>query len=77
MRVFESRWTKGMILLLICFSSSIVSCRSVPASKPQEVKASAKGCGQPFVKEHDDLFAENIRLKAALKFCKMSIEQNR
>ena len=32
---------------------------------------------RPFLDEHGALFAENIRLKAALKFCNQSIEQNR
>ena len=30
-----------------------------------------------FMDEHGNLLVENIRLKAALKFCNQSIEQNR
>jgi len=38
---------------------------------------SIKGCGDAAIQEHADLMAENIRLKAALAFCKQSLEQNR
>jgi hypothetical protein len=47
---------------------SIVSCQT-KSPKVVETKASAKGCGDAFIAEHNDLYAENIRLKAALKIC--------
>ena len=47
---------------------SIVSCQT-PSVKSIEVKATSKDCGAAFIAEHDDLFAENIRLKEALKLC--------
>ncbi len=37
--------------------------------KTVEVPASSVGCGDAFILEHSDLYAENIRLKAALKLC--------
>lgn len=57
-----------MTLLTLC-SSSFVSCRSAPAPKTHEVKATVKGCTKALVLEHSDLFAENLRLKQALEIC--------
>ena len=54
-------------MLLIFFFSGIVSCHPPPAPSTVEVPASSKGCQRAFVEEHDSLFQENIRLKAALK----------
>ena len=45
-----------------------MSCQT-QSVKTKEVKATAKGCGDAFIAEHDNLFAENIRLKDALKQC--------
>lgn len=69
MRASKWQWTRVMILPLICCLSSIVSCQSVPVHNTKEVKASVKGCSRAFVKEHSDLFAENLRLKQALEIC--------
>jgi hypothetical protein len=55
-------------MLLMCCLISIVSC-TTPSPKTVETKATAKGCSDAFITEHNDLFAENIRLKAALKIC--------
>ncbi len=55
-------------MLLICSLSSIglSGCKS---HKPVvvHVPITSKGCPAAFVSEHNDLFAENIRLKHALK----------
>lgn len=47
---------------------SIVSCQTV-SPKTVETKASSKGCGDAFIAEHDDLYAQIIKLKAQLKLC--------
>ena len=54
-------------MLLICLCSGIGSCAKPP--KTVEVTVTSKGCQRAFVEEHDLLFAENIRLKAALRAC--------
>lgn len=55
---------------LICCLSGIVNygCSS-PKVEVREVTVSSKGCSDAFVSEHNDLFAENLRLKQALKLC--------
>lgn len=57
-------------MLLICSLSSIAlsGCQS-PKPVVVQVPITSKGCPAAFVSEHNDLFAENIRLKAALKIC--------
>jgi hypothetical protein len=45
-----------------------VSCKTT-SPKIVETTATAKGCGDAFILEHDDLFAQNLKLKAALKMC--------
>ena len=63
-------WSRGTAILLMLSLSSIVSCHAVQAPKSVEVSASSKGCTTAFVKEHDDLFRENIQLKHALNVCR-------
>lgn len=58
-----------MLLLMGCLSG-IVSCQKKSDLKVVESPITVKGCGDAFVAEHDDLFAENIRLKQALKICR-------
>ncbi len=52
-----------------------MSCQSQQAVKTVEVPVSVKGCSDALIAEHDDLFAENIRLKAALKICQGKPQQ--
>jgi hypothetical protein len=46
-----------------------VSCQSAPVPKTIERTITSAGCADSFIAEHDDLFAENIRLKQALQVC--------
>lgn len=64
-------------MLLIGCLLSIASCQKPLPPSTVEVPATVKGCGDAIIQEHSDIMAENIRLKAALKFCQQSIEQNR
>ena len=59
-----------ILLLLMCYLVGTASCRSASPPKTVEVTATSAGAGDAFVLEHSDLFAENIRLKAALKLCR-------
>lgn len=58
-----------MMLWIFCLTS-IVSCQSQLPPKTVEVKTTVKGCTRALIEEHDNLFAENIRLKEALKICR-------
>ena len=68
MQESKLRWTKAILMLSMLCLLNIASCQPVPV-KTVEVQATSKGCSRAFVEEHDSLFAENIRLKAALKAC--------
>ena len=59
------------MLLICCLSSIALSGCSFHKKPPVVVHmpVTSKGCTAAFVSEHNDLFAENIRLKAALKLC--------
>ena len=54
----------------MCCLLSIVGCSGAPAPKTLEVPITVKGCTDALIAEHDDLFAENIKLKQALKICR-------
>jgi hypothetical protein len=57
-------------MLLICSLSSIgLSGCSSPKPIVVHTPITSKGCPPAFVSEHNDLFAENIRLKQALQIC--------
>lgn len=65
------------VLILLWVLALVVGCHPAPVIKTVEVPASVH-CEGPdcimvtrtFVDEHGSLFAENIKLKAALKACR-------
>jgi hypothetical protein len=63
-----TRHNTSIYILLLCVLS-IASCQSQPVPKTVERKATVQGCTDAIIAEHDDLFAENIRLKQALQVC--------
>jgi hypothetical protein len=73
-------------MLLILFLWSCVSCQPKPVPNTVEVPGSVHcdpatapcfSVSRAILEEHGALLAENIRLKAALKFCTESRDQNR
>ena len=46
-----------------------IGCSPSPLVKTVEVPVSSKGCGKALLREQNDLFAQNIRLKHQLKIC--------
>ena len=56
------------MLSMVCIVGS-VSCQPRVSPITVESPVTAKGCTRAFLEEHESLFAENIRLKAALKQC--------
>lgn len=55
------------VTALVLVASLLASCKSKPPVV--HVPITSKGCSAAFVSEHNDLFAENIRLKKALELC--------
>ena len=60
--------------LLMLVLLSFASCHKTQVPKTVETKATSKGCSPAFVSEHESLFQENIRLKAALKACQAKVK---
>ena len=70
------RLTRVLGLLWIGLWLSIVGCPSKPVPKPDPPSGATTQClidcasvSKSFLREHGQLFDENIRLKAALKLC--------
>ena len=56
------------MLSTLCLSG-FGSCQPKPDPVTVERAVTAKDCRRALLEEHEALFAENIRLKAALKLC--------
>ena len=78
-RASSRRWLPVIMLLSMLFLMSIGSCRATLRPNVVEVPATAncsesKGpcvaVSKSFIQEHDGLFRQVIRLKAALKQCR-------
>lgn len=56
---------KALTMMVLVASLFVAGCKA----KPQvvHVPITSKGCSAAFVSEHNDLFAENIRLKSELR----------
>jgi len=59
------------MLLMACWLAS-ASCHAKAEPVTVEREITSKDCRRALLEEHESLFAENIRLKAALKGCQES-----
>ncbi len=70
MRGLSLRDGRKILTVSIFCLLPIVNCSEVPVPKTIEVPITVKGCTDALIDEHDSLFAENIKLKQALKICR-------
>jgi len=69
MQHIKLRWTVATLMLSMLCLTGFGSCQPKPDPVTVEREITSRDCRRALLEEHEALFMENIRLKAALKLC--------